>query len=329
MHSTLKLRDSDPHDDFAIVPDVVPTAWADKVLADITGDARIPYDVESSPDGKRPAPDQPVSAASGLAAAAPTVDTTFRATVTDDIVAPVEQQPTSRWAKSAVMLVFAIGSAAAAAAWHNHGDTARQMVSNWVPGFALTSSPPTETAALPEEADPPAAQAAAAEQTPEAPAAAAPAQPAESPAPVAATPSPDTPQLQSMARDLAAMAQQVEQLKASIAELKTGQQAMIREAAKASEVKPAEAKAAESKPAEVKPAASKPRSKTSARPPRTAAAPPHRPLQAYPPAPVAAPAPLPQPAPPPVSMLSAPPPPQAATRTEDGEPIVRPPMPLR
>jgi hypothetical protein len=326
MHSTLKLRDSDPHDDFAIVPDAVPTAWADKVLADITGDARIAADVEGPADGNRPAPDQPASAASGLADAAPTVDTTFRATVTDDIVAPVEPPPTSRWAKSAVMLVVAIGSAAAAAAWHNHGDTARQMISNWVPGFALTSSPPTETAALAEQTDAPAVQAAAAEQPPEPPAAAAPAQPAESPAPATATPSPDTLQLQSMARDLAAMAQQVEQLKASIADLKTGQQAMIREAAKASEVKPAEVKPAEAKPAEVKPAASRPRPRTSARPPRSAAAPPHRPL---PPAPAAAPAPLPQPAPPPVSMLSAPPPPQAATRTEDGEPIVRPPMPLR
>lgn len=305
MHSTLKLRDSDPHDDFAIVPDVVPTAWADKVLADITGDAGIPSDVESSPDGNRPAPDQLASAESGLAAAAPTVDTTFRATATDDIVAPVEQPSTSRWAKSAIMLVFVIGSAAAAAAWHNHGDTARQMISNWVPGFALTSSPPTETAALAEQTDAPVARVVAAEQTPEPPAV--PAQPVETAAPAAATPSPDTVQLQSMARDLAAMAQQVEQLKASIAELKTSQQAMIREAAKTSEVKPAE----------VKPAAPNPRPRISARPPRSAAAPPHRPLPAYPPAPAAVPAPLPQPAP------------QAATRTEDGEPIVRPPMPLR
>ena len=51
MHSTLKLRDSDPHDDFAIAPDVVPAAWADKVLADITGDVRIAADVEGPPDG--------------------------------------------------------------------------------------------------------------------------------------------------------------------------------------------------------------------------------------------------------------------------------------
>ena len=285
MHSTLKLRDSDPHDDFAIVPDVVPAAWADKVLADITRDARIPPDLKSSPDGKSPASDQQAFAASGVAVAAPTVDTTFRATAVDDIGPPAEQPSTSRWAKSAVMLVLAISSAAAAAAWQHHGDAAKQMISNWVPTFALTSSPPTETAALAEQTDTPAAQVSVAEQTPAPPAA--PAQPPESAAPAAAAPSPDKAQMESMARDLAAMAQQVEQLKASIAELKTSQQAMIREAAKTSEVRPAE----------IKPAAPNPRPRTAAPPPRSAAAPAHRPLPAYPPAPAAAPAPLSQPAP--------------------------------
>ena len=45
-----------------------------------------------------------------------------------------------------------------------------------------------------------------------------------------------------MARDLAAMAQQVEQLKAGIAELKASQQAMARDVAKTSEARPAEIK---------------------------------------------------------------------------------------
>lgn len=321
MHPTVKLRDSDPHDDFAIVPDAVPAAWADKVLADITRDARISPDVRSFPDDKSPASDQQTWAAPGAAAAVPTVDTTFRAIATDDIGVPVEKpSTTSRWVKSAVMLVLAVGSAAAAAAWQNHGDAAKQMISNWVPAFALTSSPPTEEAALPGQIDTPAAPVpaapvAVAEQTPELPAAA-PAQPPESAVPAAAAPSPDTTaQLESMARDLAAMAQQVEQLKASIAELKTSQQAMVREAAKASEAKPAEVK-----PAEIKPAATNPRPRTSARQPRSAAAPPPRPLPAYQPAPAAA-APMPE--------AAAPPPPQATARTEDGELIARPPMPLR
>jgi hypothetical protein len=328
MQSTLKLRDSDPHDIFAIEPDVVPAAWADKVLADITRDARsgasIPLDVKSPPDFGSPASDQPPHLASGAAAgvAAPTVDTRFRATATDDIPAPAVEPPsTSRWAKSAIMLVFAICSAAAAAAWQNHGDAAKQMISNWVPAFAVTSSPPTEKIELAAQADAPAAQASTAEQTPAPPAA--PAQPPES-AVTAAAPSPDTTQLQSMARDLAAMAQQVEQLKASIAELKAGQQAAARDIARTSEIKPAE----------VKPAAPNPRPRAAAPPPppRTAAAPAHRPLPAYPPAqaypperaypPAQAAAPLPQSAYPPVST-------HTTARTEDDEPVVRPPMPLR
>ncbi len=179
-----------------------------------------------------------------MCVAAPTVDTTFRATATDDIVAPVEPQPTSRWAKSAVMLVFAVGSAAAAAAWHNHGDAARQMISNWVPAFAITSSPPAENAALPGQTDTPAAQVAVAEQPAAPPAASA--QSPESAVTAAAAPSPDPTQLQAMARDLAAMAQQVEQLKASIAELKAGQHA-TRDVARTSEAKPAEIQTCRSK----------------------------------------------------------------------------------
>ena len=311
MHSTLKLRDSDPHDDFAIAPEIVPAAWADKVLADITRDAK------NSADIKEPASDQQPAATSGVAAAAPTVDTTFRAAVTDDVPVPAEPPSTSRWAKSAIMLVFAIGSAAAVAAWQNHGDAARQVISNWVPTFATTSSPPTETGALAGQTDTPAAEVFAAEQTPAPPAA--PVQPAESAAPAAAAASPDTAQLESMASDLAAMAQQVEQLKASIAELKTNQRAMVRDIARTSEAKPAE----------IKPLVQAPRPRPAAPPPRTAAAPPHRPLPAYPPAQAAAPAPLPQPAYPAASTLPAPPPPQASARTEDDEPIVRPPMPLR
>jgi hypothetical protein len=316
MHSTLKLRDSDPHDDFALAPDAVPAAWADKVLADIKRDAG------SQPDANYPATDLTPIAASGGTAAAPTVDTTFRATAIDDIPAPAESPSTSRWAKSAVMLVLAIGSAAAAAAWQNHGDTAKQMFSNWVPTFALTSSPTPETAALAAPTDAPPAEASAAEQTTPQPAAPAPLQ--ENAAAAAAAPSPDTAQLQLMARDLAAMAQQVEHLKAGIAELKASQQAMARDVARTSEVKPSE----------VRPPVQNPRPRISA-PPRAAAAPPHRPLPAYAPAQAAAPAPLPQAAPPPppstmpASMLPPPPPPQAATRTEDDEPIVRPPMPLR
>lgn len=327
MHSTLKLKDSDPHDDFAIAPDMVPAAWADKVLADITRDAgsEARSASESPSEVKSLASDQPREPSSGVAAVvvAPVVDTTFRATAIDDIPAPTEPPSTSRWAKSAVMLVFVLCSAAAAAAWQNNGDAMKQMISNWVPIFVASSSPPPETGALAGPTDAPARQASAAEQISEQPAA--PAQSQEDAAPATAAPSPDAAQLQSMARDLAAMTEQVEQLKTGLAELKASQQAMARDVARTSEVKPSQ----------IRPPVRNPRPRTSAAPPRTAATPPHRPLPAYAPRQAATPPPLPQAVPPPPpstmspSMLPAPPPPQTSARTEDGEPIVRPPMPLR
>ncbi len=324
MHSTLKLRDSDPHDDFAIAPDAVPAAWADKVLADISRDAGSAS--KSPSDIKGPVSNQPRYPASGAptVVAAPSVDTTFRATAISDMPAPTEPAPTSKWAKSAIMLVFAVSSAAAAAAWQHHGDAAKEMISAWVPAFALTSSP--ENTALTTSTDAPATQAAAAEQP--SPQSAAPAPRQDTAAAAIAAPTLDSTQLQLMARDLAAMAQQVEQLKAGIAELKASQQAMARDVAKSSEVKSSEVK-----PSELRPAIQNPRPRV-APPPRTATAP-HRPLPAYPPAQAAASAPLSQAAPPPspstmpASMLPAPPPPHATARTEDDEPVVRPPMPLR
>lgn len=313
MHSTVKLKETDPHDVPAIAPDVIPAAWADKVLADITRDA------PSQP------PDQAPPTGSGVAAgaaAAPTVDTTFRAAAADNVHAPGGRPSTGRWTKYAVRIfMLALCSALAAAAWQHYGDAARPMISNWVAAFSLTSSPPPEKTDLAEQAGSPAVQASAADQTPSQPAS--PAQPPEGAAPAATALSPDTAQLlQSMAHDLAAMGQQIEQLKASIAELKAGQQPMARDVAKSSE-----AKTSGIKPAEVKPSVPNPRPKMSAPSPRPAAAPPRKPMPAYAPVQAAAPPPLPQAAPPPTSLQSAPPP-QTAVRPED-EPVVRPPMPLR
>jgi hypothetical protein len=321
MQSTLKLRDSDPHDDFAIAPDGVPAAWADKVLADIARDAgslaKSPPDLQRSSDIKRSVSDQPRRPASSAPAvvAAPSVDTTFRATAVADMPAPTEPAPTSKLVKSAVMLVVAVGSAAAAAAWQHHGDTAKQMISALVPAFALTSSPP-ENAAPDASMDTPSAQPIAAEQT-SSPHPAAPVSPQDNAAAAVAAPVPDSTQLQSMARDLAAMAQQVEQLKAGIAELKASQQAMARDVTRT----------AEAKPAESKPPVQTTRPRTAPPPQRAAAAPSLRQGPSHVPGPAANPAP---PAAPLMTSLPAPPPPpQAATRTEDDEPVVRPPMPLR
>ena len=325
MHSTLKLRESDPHDDFGIAPDVVPASWADKVVADI---AREPNSHVKS-YSRRPASDRPPLAESGAAAGAvvPKVDTTFRATAVDDVsnshvpdidVAndrPAGAPPSRSGVKKTItVFLFALCSAFAAAAWQHYGAAARQTIAAWTPSIVLTALPPTEKTGLTAPSDAPGVEAAAADQA--APPSAAEAQPSDGPAPATA-PSPDAEQLQSMARGpSAAMAARIEQLKASLAELKASQQAMAI-------AKPAEAKPAEVKPSEVKPLVANPRPRISAPPPRPTAA--HRPIPAYYP-PVQAAAPLPQQLPLPASPQLAPPP-QAAT-DQDGEPVVRPPMPL-
>jgi hypothetical protein len=302
MHSTLKLRESDPHDVFAIAPDTVPAAWADKVIADIARDAGAL------------APDQPPPAASSAAAAAaPTVDTNFRATAVNDIhVAndrPAGPPSTRSGAKSKVVVfLFALCSGLGAAAWQHHGGAAKQLISDWSPPFALTSSPPTEQTGLTGQPDTPAVAASPADQAPPQDASAA--QPPEATAPAAAAPSPDAARLQSMARDVAAMGAQIEQLKASIAELRAGQQAMAI-------AKPSDA-------SEVRVSATNPRPRISA-PPRPIAAPVRRPIQAY--APAQAAPPLPQQLPPPA--LQQPAPPRAQAQFDGDEPVVRPPMPLR
>jgi hypothetical protein len=315
MHSTLKLRESDPHDDFAIAPGVVPASWADKVLADITRDAKGP--------SKNPASDRnpPAGSSAAAGAAVPKVDTTFRATAVDDIHAPDIDVGSERSAgappsrgrvkRTITVFLFALGSAFAAAGWQHYGGAAKQMISAWTPPFVLTSLPPTENTGLTAPPDTAGVEAAAADQAP--PPNPTAAQPADGTAPAAAAPSPDAEQLQAMARDLAAMGQEIQLLKAGLAELRASQQAI------------AITKPAEVKPSEIRPLVQNPRPRISA-PPRPAAAPLHKPAPVYPPMQAAAPPPLPQAAPPPASLQPAPPP--QATTDPDGEPVVRPPMPL-
>ena len=122
------------------------------------------------------------------------------------------------------------------------------------------------------------------------------------------------------------MSQQVEELKATIAQLKASQAQMTRELAKASE-----AKATETRPAEqnLRPRVSALTPPRRGRPPRRPCASRSRglfPFACLAPAPVAvAPA-----APLPPAQAAAPlPPHRRQTIADDGEPVVRPPMPLR
>jgi hypothetical protein len=292
MESTLKARQADdPHDAPAISPDFVPAAWADKVLADITRDA-----VSIVPESK----------SSGSAVAAPSVDTTFRPAAVGDIKIEGTKAPSPRWLRRVVMALFALCSAVLAAAWQHYGATAQQMIAGYAPPFVLSALMPAEKTATPEQPNPPAALAATADPAPAQPA------PPAAPAETAAVASDSTQLIQSMARDLAAMGAQIEQLKASVAELKANQQP----------VSPVAARTPEARPPEIKPPAPPPRPRISAAlpPPRPAPAALRRPPPAYPPVQATA-APM---------QLTSPSPLPPPTAVEPGdEPVVRPPMPLR
>jgi hypothetical protein len=299
MHSTLTLREADPHDAFAIKPDVVLAA-----RAHANPPSPDPVHEALSHLSRRRA--QMALGAAAVGPATPVVDTTFRATAVNDIKPPSERSAAGRWARNAsIAFVFALCSAAAAEVWKHHGDTARAMILDWVPPSMLASIAPAETPAPAGQPELPPAQAAATDQ--------APAQPAPAPAAPAAASATDSAQLlPSMAHDLAAMGQQIEQLKASIEELRAGQAQMSRDIARNSETEP------------------NPRPRVAALPPRPVAPAPRRPRPILAPAQAATASPLPPPsyAAPPQPALSQPVPPPQATFQPEGEPVMRPPMPL-
>ncbi|MCA6117182.1 hypothetical protein J6524_20220 [Bradyrhizobium sp. WSM 1738] len=118
-------------------------------------------------------------------------------------------------------LLLTAGICAAAFAWHSYGETARPMIARWAPQLAAASSP-LETPKPAADPAPPAVQLAAADAATSplpAPAQSVPQDAAASPIPPEITQS-----LQTMARDLADMRQEIEQLKA-------GQEALTRETA--------------------------------------------------------------------------------------------------
>ncbi|WFU13917.1 hypothetical protein [Bradyrhizobium sp. CB3481] len=323
------LKDTDPHDVFAI--ESLLHAHAEK----------MPPAEKAPPlahDPATPPAAAPVQVAPSISIGAPArqAEPTFSAPQTPEInvsreigvkndkaseikvdrLKALDDRPMSKWVKRIFMALLGLVGAIAAAAWQHYGDDAKAMAAEWTPPFLLAALPSTAKPALAEQPVAPATETAVTDQAaqPATAAAAAPAQPeSATTAAVAPAPSADTDQLQSMARDLAAMGQQVEELKSTIAQLKASQAQMARELAKASEVK---APAAVAPPPPVRPAAPpvrKPKPISSYSP-------------SYSPAPMAA-APA---APPPVQVAAPPPPaPPRQTIADDGEPVVRPPMPLR
>ena len=163
-----------------------------------------------------------------------------------------------------LLLAACIG--VAAIAWQSsYGDAAKEMIARWTPQRVATSSPPLENPGL--AAQP--VQAVAAKTAPPQPALLAQTVP-EDVAPTAAPPSRELTQvLESMARDLATLGQEIERLKA-------GQEQMARDNANTAE----QLKASREQMARVLARASEQnlRPKMSAPPPRPTATPTRRPV---------------------------------------------------
>jgi hypothetical protein len=166
-------------------------------------------------------------------------------------------------------LILAACIGVAAIAWQSpYGDAAKQIIARWAPQLLLTSSLPLENPGLPAQPSPPTAQAAAAKAAPTQPAPLAQTAP-EDVAPTVAL-SPELAQLlQTMARDLATVGHEIEQLKIN-------QEQMARDNAKAAE----QLKVSQEQTARVIAKASEQslRSKISGPPPRLTATPTRKPV---------------------------------------------------
>ena len=320
MQSTPTPKDTDPHDVFAI--ETLLHAHAEKVPP-------LAHDPAAAPQVH-------IAPQISVSAPIPQIEPTFRDPDVRDIqvenvrpseikvdgLKPPGERPMGKWTKRVIMALLGLSGAMAAAAWQHYGDQAKAMAAEWAPPFVLAALPSATRPAVPEQPSAPATEATATDQAAAQPAAAAPTQP--EPAATAAVAPSESAQLQSMAQDLAAMNQQVQELKTTVAQLRASQAQMAREFAKASE-----AKATETRPAEQNQG---PRVSALTPPaPRPAVPPPVRkpkPAYSYSPAPIAAApaAPLPPPA---QAAAPLPPAPPKQTIADDGEPVVRPPMPLR
>jgi hypothetical protein len=213
MHSTPNPKQTDPRDIILVAPE-------DKELSNLARDAMRYSSDPQTRMGSDFSAGPPI----------PPVNMTFRpAAAVNNVQVPGDRPSVGRRAVRAFagfLLTACIGGAGVA--WQFYGDAAKRIIASWAPRFVLTSSPLLQNPAPPEQPSPPTVQAVDLNVAPPQPAA--PAQTApKGVAPTAAALSPDSAQLlQSMARDLASVGQEIEQLKAS-------QQQMSRDVAKRSE----------------------------------------------------------------------------------------------
>lgn len=308
----------DPHDFVVVSPDHVRVAPSDDEISDLLR-AAARYRADSQAGSK---PD--LSAASPV----PPLDTTFRPTDVNNDLLGRRRAIGRRVTRALVALLLAACVGAAAVVWQASGYAFKKMAFKWLPKVAVTASLPLEKLGLTSPSTAPDAEPADPEAEPQQTASTVPSASESAGAKAAETgQTPDSAlSIQSMARDLAGVGQEVEALKASIAELKASQQQMARELAKANELN-ARAKLTSVQPRPVAaPPVRKPAPPYAPSPP-TAAAPAYRPTPSYPPTQAAGPPPVPPAVQPyaarPVETL---PPPPADSGLASAP---RPPMPVQ
>jgi hypothetical protein len=293
MDSKLSSAQADPRHDGDVVL-LAPKDWTDAEEA-LSRLAHV------ASDRRRPAAGSDFSA--GPRVTEPSLDATLRPADLNNDPLPTDRPSlgtrTSR--RLARFLVTACIGVAATLAWQSYGATARQMIANSVPQLSWllllpAMNQPSGREIAVEQPSPPAVQASAPQAASAQAGAVAPTASAASTAPT--TPSPELQQLATMAHDLAAVRQSVEQLAA-------GQEQMARDIAK------------------LQTAEQDIRRRISALPP-SAATTAHKPVPPPQPALQSSVAPLPPALPEPAPPSSAAPLPPAPL-----EPPSRPPMPVR
>jgi hypothetical protein len=224
MHSTPNQKQTDPRDVFADVNEEFARVYEQIALAD-----------------------KQISNQAHDAAGHPSDHPQTRMTTVRPAVRGNRPSPGGRAIRGFIGLLLAACIGVAAIVWQSsYGDAARQIIAGWAPQLVPTSSQPLESPGLSAQPSAPTARVVAAET----------ASPQAAPlarttsqdvAPTAAPVSPELAQLlQTMARDLANVQQQLEQLKASqeqmasdnaktVEQLKASQEQMTRLVAKDSE----------------------------------------------------------------------------------------------
>jgi hypothetical protein len=313
MNSTVNPKpNDDPHDVVVVPPDAVRVAPSDEEISHLLQQAAR---FHSEARGRNE-PDFSVGPP------IPTVDAKFRSTAADHVLVGDRRSNGRRVLRGIVAVLLAACIGGGAIAWQTFGYAGKKAIAKWIPQFALTTSLPLEKlwpgaqpARPAQETDAANAESSDAER------------PAQTAAEAVVPPADPAQLLRSMARDLATVSQEVEQLKANIAELKAGQQLASRDAGKSSENKSSENKPSD----QAKVSEPNARSKMSAIPPRPAVARPRKPTPPFPPAQAAAAPASPQTAAPYVPR-QAEPQPQAIEQPQADpglESVPRPPMPVR